>query len=138
MSRHFLLDTCACLWLTSGETLRGGATQRLTDEVGQGARLGVSPATAWEVGMLASKGRVAIRTDPMTWFRALLSLPGARLMRMPPAILVASSFLPGSPPADPADRLMAATARAYNMILVTRHRPLLDYGEAGHVDAMDC
>lgn len=138
MIRHFLLDTPACVLMSSGEPLRAGASERLSEQMAQGARLCVSPATAFEAGILASTGRVAIKTDPMTWFRALLALPGARLVRMPPSILVASSFLPGTPPPDPVDRLLAATARAYNMILVTRDRPLLDYGRAGHVEAMAC
>lgn len=138
MIRHFLLDTPACVFMSSGEPLRAGAPERLSEQMAQGARLCVSPATAFEAGILASTGRIAIRTDPLTWFRALLSLPGVRLLRLTPAVLVASSFLPGSPPPHPADRLMAATARAYNMILVTRDRPLLDYGRAGHVETMAC
>jgi PIN domain nuclease of toxin-antitoxin system len=39
---------------------------------------------------------------------------------------------------DPADRLLIATARSLNVPIVTRDRFILDYAEAGHVDAIVC
>jgi PIN domain nuclease of toxin-antitoxin system len=57
---------------------------------------------------------------------------------MPPELLIASSFLPGIPPRDPADRILAATAREYGYVLVTRDRPLLDYSEQGHIQELAC
>jgi PIN domain nuclease of toxin-antitoxin system len=52
--------------------------------------------------------------------------------------LIASSFLPGRPPRDPADRIIAATARDYGCTLMTRDRALLDYGEQGHIRVLAC
>jgi PIN domain nuclease of toxin-antitoxin system len=60
------------------------------------------------------------------------------LAELSPQILIASSFLPGDPPTDPADRIFAATAREYGYTLVTRDRPLLDYAEQGHLKALAC
>jgi PIN domain nuclease of toxin-antitoxin system len=57
---------------------------------------------------------------------------------MSPDLLIAASFLPGKPPRDPADRIIAATARDYGCTLVTRDRSLLDYGEQGHVRVLAC
>jgi PIN domain nuclease of toxin-antitoxin system len=57
---------------------------------------------------------------------------------MSPAVLIASSSLPGNPPRDPADRIMAATAREYGYRLMTRDRPLLTYGEEGHLQVVSC
>jgi PIN domain nuclease of toxin-antitoxin system len=53
-------------------------------------------------------------------------------------ILIASSFLPGAPPNDPADRIIAATAREHGYALVTRDRALLDYAEQGHIQSIVC
>jgi len=75
---------------------------------------------------------------PETWFEAMLTLPGIRLAPMPPRTLIASAFLPGRPPADPADRIIAATARAENLVIVTRDRELLSYGDEGHVRVLAC
>ncbi len=44
--------------------------------------------------------------------------------------------LPGSFHADPADRMIVATARIAGAMLVTRDRRILDYGELGHVAVM--
>ena len=94
--------------------------------------------TAWEIAMLAAKGRLAFSLDPEAWLHRLCSLPGVELADMPPAVLIASCALPGSPPADPVDRILAATARAFGYTLVTRDRELLDYGDLGHIRVMQC
>ena len=51
---------------------------------------------------------------------------------------MASAFLPGSPPSDPADRIIAATARAENLVLITRDRKLLSYSAEGHLRGLAC
>jgi PIN domain nuclease of toxin-antitoxin system len=61
-----------------------------------------------------------------------------RLADMSPDLLIAASFLPGKPPRDPADRIIAATARDYGCTLVTRDRALLAYGEQGHIRVLAC
>jgi PIN domain nuclease of toxin-antitoxin system len=68
----------------------------------------------------------------------LLATPTVRLADMSPDLLIASSFLPGRPPRDPADRIIAATARDYGCTLMTRDRALLDYGEQGHIRVLAC
>jgi PIN domain nuclease of toxin-antitoxin system len=57
---------------------------------------------------------------------------------MPPEVLIASAFLPGSPPRDPADRIIAATARAFGLALITRDGELMAYGESGHLITIAC
>jgi PIN domain nuclease of toxin-antitoxin system len=60
------------------------------------------------------------------------------LADMPPDVLIASSFLPGVPPRDPADRIIAATARDLGATLITRDRALLAYGGQGHLNVVAC
>jgi PIN domain nuclease of toxin-antitoxin system len=98
----------------------------------------VSPITAWEIGLLVSRGRLSLLIKPQLWFQRLFDVLNFRLAEMSPEILIASSFLPGAPPRDPADRIMAATAREYGYVLVTRDGPLLDYAEQGHIQAVAC
>jgi PIN domain nuclease of toxin-antitoxin system len=57
---------------------------------------------------------------------------------MSPELLIAASFLPGKPPRDPADRIIAATARDLGATLITRDRVLLDYGAQGHLSVVAC
>ena len=98
----------------------------------------VSPISAWEIGTLSARNRIQLAQPPEVWFDKLLALPDVRLAPMPPSILIASNFLPGSPPRDPADRIIAATARAYGHTLVTRNGELTSYANAGHIDLIAC
>ena len=88
--------------------------------------------------MLTSRGRLQLLIRPERWFANLFEVPGVRLAELSPDLLIASSYLPGKPPNDPTDRIIAATARELGATLVTRDRALLDYGEAGHVAIMEC
>ena len=98
----------------------------------------VSPFTAWEIGTLIAKQRLQLTLSPEVWFERLLALPGVRLADLTPKILLASTALPGSPPADPADRILAATARVQGHVVVTRDKKLLDYAREGHIRAIAC
>ena len=134
----FLLDTCAVIWIANGDPLREPAAGALQDALAHGGRLAVSPMTAWEVAMFVGKGKIALSLDPEVWFERFQALPGVALAAMPPAVLIASCALPDTPPADPVDRILAATARAFGCTLVTRDRHLLAYGAHGHVRVMGC
>ena len=88
--------------------------------------------------MLSSRGRLTIAMEPDAWFERLLSIPGVELAPMPTRTLIASSFLPGAPPRDPVDRIIAATAREGGYRVVTRDRELLEYAEQGYMSAVAC
>jgi PIN domain nuclease of toxin-antitoxin system len=98
----------------------------------------VSPMTAWEVGMLMSRGRLQLLIRPERWFANLFEQRGVQLAEMSPDLLIASSYLPGKPPSDPTDRIIAATARELGATLITRDRALLDYGAQGHMAVVEC
>ena len=134
----FLLDTRAVIRVARDEPLREPAASELAELHAEEGRLAVSPITAWEVATLAAKGRLALSLSPEIWFDRICAIPGVALAEMPPSVLIASCSLPGSPPADPADRILAATARAFGYTLVTRDRHLLDYGSEGHIRVMGC
>jgi len=134
----YLLDTCAVIWISNGDPLREPAAEVLQKMHAHEDRIVVSPMTAWEIGMLAAKGKIALPTDPETWFGSFCTLPGVSLAGMPPSVLIASCALPGTPPTDPVDCILAATARALGYMLVTRDQKLLAYGESGHIQALEC
>jgi PIN domain nuclease of toxin-antitoxin system len=138
MANSVLLDTCAAIWLMAGDPM--SAASRSAVRAARRANLGVyvSPFTAWEIGVLAAKGRIHLTLSPDVWFDSLLALPGIRLAQLSPAILLASSALPGTPPADPADRIIAATARLHGYTVITRDRKILDYASHGHIRVVAC
>ena len=127
-----LLDTCAAIWLVVGAPM-SPLSRTAIAAAQRNASVYVSPITAWEIGTLVARNRLQLTLAPETWFTALIDLPGVRLAPMGPELLIASAFLPGNPPRDPADRIIAATARAYNLAIVTRDAELIPYGSTGHI-----
>jgi PIN domain nuclease of toxin-antitoxin system len=133
-----LLDTCAAIWLSADQPVSENVLAAMRSARDGNEPIYVSPITAWEIGLLAARGRTNLLMPPERWFERLLEAPGLRLANLPSNVLIASSYLPGTPPNDPVDRILAATAREYGYTLVTRDRPLLDYAEQGHLKALAC
>jgi|TARA_R110002124_G_scaffold147248_2_gene312473 PIN domain nuclease of toxin-antitoxin system len=136
-ARPILLDTCAVIWLQQGATFKPEAEAALQEAQTIGTQVLVSPITAWEIGLLVSRGRLALSLPPLKWFERVLDL-GVDLASLTPAILIASSTLPGPPLRDPADRIIATTARDGGYRLMTRDQPLLDFAADGQVAAIAC
>ena len=132
-----LLDTCAVLWLANGDKLRAGAERAIRSAQSVNAAF-VSPITAWEIGTKVAEGRLGLDLGPVEWFESFIGLPGVQLAHLTPRLLIASTMLPGHPPADPADRIIIATAREVSAPIVTRDRQILPYAAAGHVAALPC
>lgn len=136
MKPPFLLDTCAAIWFLDAALPK--AIDELTEAINQGHMTYVSPITAWEVSISARKGRFASSLAPQRWFELLMGFPGMALADMPPAVLIASQELPSFPTDDPADRIIAATAREYGLTVVTRDRALRAYGKQGYLSVLEC
>ena len=133
-----LLDTHAAIWIAEDQSLAAGAVDAIDAAYRADGTIFVSAITAWEIGLLVARNRLGLSARPERWFQQLLTIPGVRLADLSPDILIASSFLPGEPPRDPADRILLATARELGATLITRDRLLLKYSEAGQVSAIEC
>lgn len=131
-----LLDTHVWVWLLNGDSrinpkARAAVTCSLTEQA-----VLLSAISPWEVAMLVSKGRLTLDRDVGEWVQVASSLPGIRVEPLSPEIAVASTRLPGQLHADPADRLIAATARHLGATLVTDDQLLLTYGASGHLKTL--
>jgi len=131
-----LLDTHTWVWLMHGSDRLGPKARKailrsVTDEA-----VLVSAISTWEVAMLVSKGRLVLDRDVSEWIGAALSQPGIRLEALSPEVAVASTRLPGTLRADPADRILVATARHLGAVLLTDDQLLLEYGEEGHIKTL--
>lgn len=132
-----LLDTHVLVWAMEGDGRLGSRSGRLIEGAAEDGTLFVSAITPWEIAMLAENGRLALGRDVGAWLGAALALPGIRLAPITPAVAVDSVRLPGDFHADPADRLIIATARELGATLLTADRAILDYGSKGHMVAKD-
>ena len=128
-----LLDTHALVWLVQGDGQLAAAARR---GIGRATKVWVSAITPWEIGMLVAKGRLVLAKDVQAWTDDVLALPGLFLAPLEPAIAVASTRLPGALQGDPADRIIAATARHLGATLVTADEKLLAWCRHGHARAL--
>jgi PIN domain nuclease of toxin-antitoxin system len=129
-----LLDTHIWLWYAEGDEdqLPKASVKRIEDARSDEGLL-VSAISVWELGILHGKGRVQLSSPLRDWVQRALKPSGISLVTLDADTAAESTLLPGEPPGDPADRFLVATARIRDVVLATRDREVIDYGEAGHV-----
>jgi PIN domain nuclease of toxin-antitoxin system len=138
MASRLLLDTCAVLWMAQDVAIAPEAQRQIDGALMEGRSIGVSAITAWELGQLSRKGRLAAAVSPQNLFNRFVQPDGIEVEPLTPSILIDSSFLPGDFHNDPADRIIVATARAFALTVVTRDHKILAYARQGHVLALAC
>jgi PIN domain nuclease of toxin-antitoxin system len=111
-----LLDTHIWLWSLLEPSRLGRRTAAALDDPDN--ELWLSPISVWETLMLAERGRLVLEPDAERWVRAQLQRLPFHEAPLNTEVAIASRTLRvGS--ADPADRFLAATARVYDLTLVT-------------------
>jgi len=128
-----LLDTHCWVWAQFGnvEKFSRQAWQFL-QKAAQRGDLRVSIISVWEIALLEAKGRLKLKMSCLEWVNQALATPGLSLVPLTPEIAIESSRLPGEMHADPADRILIATARITGARLLTKDERLLDYGRQRH------
>jgi PIN domain nuclease of toxin-antitoxin system len=132
-----LVDTHTLIWMVEEAPRLGAQTAEALNRAGWENRIAVSAITPWEIGLVVSKGRLQLGADVMEWIREALAKPGVQLAPLTPEIAVASTRLPFEMHADPADRILVATARHLGATLVTADKALLEMARQGHFVGMD-
>jgi PIN domain nuclease of toxin-antitoxin system len=133
-----LLDTGAAIWVGHQDALAPAALRAI--RAAARAEVLISPVTGWVIG-LATRHRgspLILLPTPRAWVSDLLARPGVRLAPLAPEVALGAFYLPGQLHRDPADRLLIATAREFDVPLVTRDQRILDYAAQGHVQAIAC
>ena len=126
-----LLDTHAAVWSAEGK-LRSAVAHAI-DAAAQRCELFISPISAWEIGMLVSKGRLVLAQKVPDYIRALFARPGVLPASLTPEIAAHAALLPGTFHGDQADRIIVATANAYGADLVTRDAAIRAYAKTAKV-----
>lgn len=132
-----VLDTHIWLWFVGGEDNRLEKTELvLIDRYARQGLVYLAPISIWEIGVLVSKGKIFLQKDPLIWIQEALKSSNTRLAALSPEIAIESTRLPGDFHKDPADRMIAATARSLGAMLLTRDEKLLTYGKQGYVQLL--
>ena len=113
---RLLLDTRIWLWSLLDPSRLGPATAAALEDPDHEKWL--SPITIWETLMLAERKRVALEPDAEQWVRTQLARLPFREAPLNVEVALESRRI-ALPHDDPADRFLAATARVYDLTLVT-------------------
>lgn len=133
MSERYLLDTHVWIWMQEGTAKLPSVVIRLIDDARRDSEVFVSAISAWEIALLEQAERIELSMPIGEWFDAAFTRGRLHLAPLSPGIAIESSRLPGDLHRDPADRILAATARIERLTLLTRDKRLLDYGRKGHL-----
>lgn len=127
-----LLDTHVWIWSQEQpDKLGPEATRLLTDPQ---VALYVSTASTLEIARLVAIGSVELTDTLIAWVTATLDSLRCKTVEISHAIAAEAYDLPPGFHKDPADRILAATARIEHLTLLTADERILCYP---HVETLD-
>jgi PIN domain nuclease of toxin-antitoxin system len=126
-----ILDTCCIIWAISDPASLSTASAELLKQ--KDAEIYVSPISAAEIACASERGRIVLDRHWKRWFRYYVELNGWQTESIDLDVIEEAYSLPEGFHADPADRIITATARLRNCTLLTADRKILEYP---HVNAM--
>ena len=89
--------------------------------------VGISSISAWEVFMLERRGRLELKIPARLWVEKCERLALFHFIPVDNTIARMAVELPDPLHADPADRIIIATALSLGATLATRDRKIIDY-----------
>lgn len=117
-----LLDTHVWIWSVSEPTkLAPRAAEALQDQANE---LWLSPISIWEFVILVEKRRLTLEMSPEEWFSQASRTLSTKEAPLTAEVALATRHI-GLPHGDPADLFLAATAKVFDLTLVTSDVHLL-------------
>jgi PIN domain nuclease of toxin-antitoxin system len=117
-----LLDTHIWLWsLLEPARLTRRVARALEDEENE---LWLSPISVWELLILVEKGRLTLDLPVEQWIERAMKAGALKEAPITQEVALETRRV-ALPHRDPADRFIAATARVFDLTLVTADRNLL-------------
>jgi len=120
---RLLLDTHIWLW----SLLEPGKLSRRVSRAleSQANELWLSPVSTWEFFVLARKKRIVLDGDPEDWLRKATGAAPLREATFTHQVAIESGKLE-LPHKDPADHFIVATAKVFDLTLVTADEAILE------------
>jgi PIN domain nuclease of toxin-antitoxin system len=119
-----MLDTCALLWLASGDKKISRPTLK---QINEASAVYVSAISGFEIAIKAGRGKLKLPHAPQEWFEKIIEHHGLTVLPLELNICIAAA---GLPPIhnDPCDRFIIATAILNDLTVVTTDENFEKYG----------
>lgn len=122
-----VLDTHTLLWWVNDPEPLSASARTAIDAAVKSRLVYVSTVSSWEIALLVERGRLRLALDVRDWLCRCEALPFLTFVPVSNAIAVESVRLPEFPHADPADRIIVATAMSLGAGLVSKDDKLRNY-----------
>ena len=119
-----ILDTCALLWLASGDKKLSRAALK---EINEASAVYVSAISGFEVAMKAARGKLKLPGRPQEWFDGIVEHHGLAVLPLELNDCIAAADLPPIHN-DPCDRFIIAAAKLRDLTVVTADEQFRKYG----------
>ena len=117
-----LLDTHIWLWILGEPARLGKRLCRILED--EASEFWLSPLSVWEVLLLAEKGRISLLPTAPEWVAVAMGKVPMREAPLTWEVALATQRV-HLPHRDPVDQFLAATARVFDLTLVTADTRLL-------------
>ena len=127
----YVLDTQAWLWSVLDHPRLSRRARAAFNAIPVQERIGIAAISLKEAAWHLAHGRIVVDEGfgpwPL-WLRKAAAAPQLEVLPLTLDVAIESEHLGDSFPADPADRLIAATARVHDLTLITSDRPIRKSG----------
>jgi PIN domain nuclease of toxin-antitoxin system len=119
-----ILDTCALLWLASGDKK---LTRSTLKQINEAAAVYVSSISGFEIAIKSVRGKLGLPHPPGEWFAGVIDHHGLTVLPLSLDVCIAAAQLPPVHD-DPCDRFIIATAKLHDLPVVTADERFEEYG----------
>jgi PIN domain nuclease of toxin-antitoxin system len=119
-----ILDTCALLWLASGEKKISRVTLK---QINEASVVYVSAISGFEIANKTNRGKLKLPHTPQEWFEKVIEHHGLTVLPLELNVCIAAAELPPIHN-DPCDRFIIATAKLNDLAVVTADENFEKYG----------
>lgn len=121
-----LLDTHVWVWMAMDPKRLSRAALSAIRRASETGGISVASISLWELAMLFEQGRIRAPGTIESSVRSVVDGTAIIVHEIDAEIAALATAFPEDFPADPADRLIGATARSLGLQLVTRDQRMLD------------